>query len=731
VPERLGDLVRGLIGEHPDIDVHADLRAIEAAPEGAVMVLIPRPEDADALNLGRPVFAHKKLKVVLWCDHETTVALAQEAPDFYDWISEHHDCPPGAVPHAVAGFRAAYKAGAPGIVWRGPGDEADIERLWKAFSEAFPGETLTWIDPRRDYEELLAAVRGAGEGWIACRARAFSNVRRFRWAMAEVGRRGRAIIAGGTLPCPGWWPVHGQMMDFAEARRALEEATCPRSGGLAALTGLEPEAVALVGEFVRNGAAPAELVQWLSQGTDPGAALLRESAARGRLAHFEFEEGSYARPAVWRAVNLEGIRHLGVDSALHRTLDGVEARLLARPDSKALAKLAEDALNAGEQDVAEVWVLRVIHTGSPEAQLVWDVANTIESSRTSGDRIAEIRAALATDGRFVLRAGWRLFHAAKTALQGIVGFLAVGLETTAGLEPYRALLRSGQYKDISHRLNGMIRSLPYDQVHQMFYEFPIFRQALTLLADALAEQGDYSSCVSCVESAIILEGRTVGVESPLFYALASTLGMAFSHIGQGAEAESLLRKLLGTGTLMPASGKSSTETSLAAITAPEAAEYLHLFLALPKSPALSKEDRARTLRRLAEALIAQGRYDEAEHLLENATREPLPSLTPDHPERWRTPTTLGRVFALQGHPDQAEPVLCRALALAEQHAGARHPDIARILAELARVEHRLGRPQAPTTARRALDLYATAQLAEAEKTLVRGELSPIAGSTNA
>ncbi len=124
----------------------------------------------------------------------------------------------------------------------------------------------------------------------------------------------------------------------------------------------------------------------------------------------------------------------------------------------------------------------------------------------------------------------------------------------------------------------------------------------------------------------------------------------------------------------------------------------------------------------------EGRYDEAEHLLELASAQVDQTLPPDHRERWRTLTTHGRALYLQHHPDQAEPILRRALNLAEKHAGPRHPDTGRILAELARLEHRLRRPEAPATAKRALAVLEAAQIAETEKELARADFWPIAGA---
>ena len=109
-PERLRDLVLALLPTYPDVEVHTDVRAVYEVPEGAVMILAPRAENADWLNQQRPVFARRKLKVILWCDAATSVALARKAFDFYDWISHRHECPPGVPMHAVYGIRAALCA---------------------------------------------------------------------------------------------------------------------------------------------------------------------------------------------------------------------------------------------------------------------------------------------------------------------------------------------------------------------------------------------------------------------------------------------------------------------------------------------------------------------------------------------------------------------------------------------------------------------------------------------
>src|SRR6185437_6149382 len=83
-PERLGELVRALLPGSPDLEVHTDVRCAFTVPHGATLVLAPRPSDADWLNIQRPVFARRALRVILWCDADTTLALAHDAVDFFD-----------------------------------------------------------------------------------------------------------------------------------------------------------------------------------------------------------------------------------------------------------------------------------------------------------------------------------------------------------------------------------------------------------------------------------------------------------------------------------------------------------------------------------------------------------------------------------------------------------------------------------------------------------------------
>src|SRR5262245_10576124 len=63
ISEKLGVLVRALLADHPDLDVCTSVGELERAQDGAVIVFLPEASDAAFLNLNRPMFARKALKV--------------------------------------------------------------------------------------------------------------------------------------------------------------------------------------------------------------------------------------------------------------------------------------------------------------------------------------------------------------------------------------------------------------------------------------------------------------------------------------------------------------------------------------------------------------------------------------------------------------------------------------------------------------------------------------------
>lgn len=147
-PEMLGALVRALLPRYPDLQVPARLGQISALPQGSTLVLVPRAEDADQLNLGRPIFAYRELRAILFCDSETTVALARQAPDFFDWISHRVECPRSLLPYVPVYVRGADLREA-------------CTRLERAGAQ-LPGRMAALVNLQPELIELLAQLLGRG-----------------------------------------------------------------------------------------------------------------------------------------------------------------------------------------------------------------------------------------------------------------------------------------------------------------------------------------------------------------------------------------------------------------------------------------------------------------------------------------------------------------------------------------------------------------------------------------
>lgn len=235
------------------------------------MVLAPRAEDADFLNINRPVFARRGLKVVLWCDEATTLALARNAVDFFDWISRRHECPPGVPMHAVYGIRAALCARAPQIVWMG----GDLEACFRA---ALPGRKLMHLDMARPLPELEREVRSAGRAWIVWHSHEMIDEWILPHVLHEGGRWTRVfMIPSDDREGPfgaAMMLLEGECDNLHSARRTLGAAGYSGPGRIAALIGLERAAIEVVAAYYPSTEEHA-LLQIFSEEADPGAFLAR------------------------------------------------------------------------------------------------------------------------------------------------------------------------------------------------------------------------------------------------------------------------------------------------------------------------------------------------------------------------------------------------------------------------------------------------------------------------
>lgn len=745
LPERLGELVRALLGEHPDVEVLTDVKAAVDATEGSVLVLVPKAEDAEWLNLRRPIFAQRQLKVVLFCDRGTTLALSERAVDFFDWVSQHHDCPQGPPLHAVFGFRSAVAADAPGIVWLGT--EADKGGMWRALSAAFPGDALTWISPQRDYEEMIEAIRAVGDGWVACHIRTAAHLMHFRWALAEVGKRGKAIVMMERAECPGWWPVHDRRLLLEEARMRCVWLGMAKPGRIAALTGLEPEAMDVVGLLWEKGVSETKLVDLLAGEEDGGAALSKKAYRMGLVDREALlwrkaplllrgldgeeevrrvrEERLKARSAVlargedeavgyWAAMGVRLQRVRKLRPSRNRALLSYwgESRLSPGAGAQQWAEASYAAFHVGEKDIAGFYAQRSIERSKSLLRplTIFIIQRLSFDMTRRGPFFASVDKALKY--RFLVLQlvvwpclGGMLLSALliggyfKSWLAWLVAFL-VGFRVSFVL-PERIIFPSRS-------------RLPQSWQRPNPSKAPEIGNLL-FAGDYLPEGTDEPS----LDRAICHEARAAGVQGLRFSALMVELAQLLVRRGDAPGAEILLRRTL-------AQASETTNAPLPWLS-PETQEYIHLFLIQPGIPRdLPPEARARALRILAEVLLAQGRYQEAQEAAQQALDQSLRASRIARPEQWRSLAMLGRARVLQDRYREGKANLHAALEQAEKAFGKNHLEASRILLELARLEARRGDADAPTTARRAMKAWAACKCEASERDEVLKELQAIA-----
>jgi tetratricopeptide (TPR) repeat protein len=112
---------------------------------------------------------------------------------------------------------------------------------------------------------------------------------------------------------------------------------------------------------------------------------------------------------------------------------------------------------------------------------------------------------------------------------------------------------------------------------------------------------------------------------------------------------------------------------------------------LSQIQALDSPDLATSLGRLGNLYRSQGRYGEAEPLLQKALKLHSSILGQDHPNVATSLNDLAVLYNSQGRYSEAEPLLVRSLSIREQQLGQDHPDVATSLNDLAVLYHAQGR----------------------------------------
>ncbi len=291
---------------------------LREAPAGATVLLEVRPEDAAWLNAHRPIIVDARLKLVVWCSVEDAGVIANEAPDFWDWISHLVEAPGG--PHRFT--RRGMACAGPRVAWTG----GELRSMWEAREE--PELPYTTLVADADYLALLESARDP-ERWLLIEGlKEPEQLERIRWALTEARRTAVTVLVRPEIDTPGWTFVHDRTMGWRKASEILRRAWGSHAESVALRLDLEPEAVYRSAQHGNQQSFEDEHV-WGAE--DPAVAMLR-----GGLAPVSEDALS------WRAGMVTDV-----------SSDEVRAGLIASNPS--WSRLSVLAMRHGQWEVARVW----------------------------------------------------------------------------------------------------------------------------------------------------------------------------------------------------------------------------------------------------------------------------------------------------------------------------------------------------------------------------------------
>lgn len=703
-PERLGELVRSLLPAHPEVEVYTSAVDLARAEKGALAILITDPQQATWLNLERPIFANRELRVILFSDAETSAVLARSAPDFFHWISHRLECPEGVSLPAVRGIQAALKTRAPGLSWTGGDFEA-------AFHEALPGRPLHVVSAAIPYEQMVAASTAGSRGWVAWTGvDGPFRLRRVRWATAEAGRRGRVALIAPGAPVPGFVPVDGVLLGVREARKRLQDAGAAHPGRLAALLDLEVEAVTLAAALLGAGVEGARLEAAGRAAPDPGVALGGMAKAAGVLIP-------------------PGIQGRMGDGGKAET-DAVEALLRGgTAGGEVWVDAAEGAIAAGDYEPAVVWAKRGLALAGESVKTLqvagralerhgdYDEAEglllrAIDAAEKGGGR-GEIYASALADRARILELRGRHLEAERLLRKAV----AVEKKTVGAGHPnygialhdlamvLRDRARHEEAEDLLKQATSIVgKALGKEHIS--------YAMALGALGTVLMERGKYASAETQLRRSVDIMARRQGKESLSYAEGMHWLGRTLLEQRKYADAEGVLRtalsikaRILGKNHVFYAASLSELARCQIAAGAYGSAEQLlqEALSITERTIGTATPDYAVTLHELAGVFLNRSEYVQGEQALRRVVAIEQESLGQDHPALCPTLYNLAIALSAQGRFSEGEAFAHRSLEIAEKNWGPRHPDTARSLALLAQFQVVRRSPEALITATRALD----------------------------
>lgn len=578
--------------------------AVDLPPGGVALLGVGR-EDLGWLNLNRPLFGQRRLRVVLWPEPELggVAGLRAGAPDFFDWISQVIALPDGPPGFAVAGLRAA--AGArPGVRWGG-GD------LDGALREAGLGSGLR-LSARTAWPALIGAVSAAGDGPILwTEVGDPRDLWRVRWALAEAGFTGLSILDAPEVEAPGWVRVHGRAEPWREAATRLTAAGAKQGGLLAALLDGEPEAV-------------DRAVERLRAGEDEGALIAGGWRVEPEIPHGERAVGAYAEALVQEAE--QGLR-------------------AERPD---WADLARRAVRLGVLDAARSWAERAVASAEPGI----DLANALQALGVVLHAMGEPDEAEQVVARALTRQGQETGGEASVLVAPMLLELGAGLHALGDLPAAEAALRrifglrrSGEGDGRGPVLNAPLRALTglllgrgnFEGARALFRNvmarcaelrgsevLPDVAPTMRGLAQVLEVQGDLSTARYLLERVIEIEVEDFGTD------LHPEVAVALRQLGRALQIQ---------GDLYGAKRKFERALDI----------QTHVF-GTDGHPAI-----AETRHDLAILLRDQGDLEGARAQIDQSLAINTSVFGPDHPHVAATLLTLATILRAQGAVASAAP----------------------------------------------------------------------------
>jgi CHAT domain-containing protein/Tfp pilus assembly protein PilF len=221
---------------------------------------------------------------------------------------------------------------------------------------------------------------------------------------------------------------------------------------------------------------------------------------------------------------------------------------------------------------------------------------------------------------------------------------------------------------------------------------PAVAASLNNLAHVYERLGRYREAIQIYLRAIAIWDSKVGAQHPDFATSLLNLASVYADEERFDEAEALYQRSLAIRQAVFGPDHASVGTvlnNLAAIyEAQGRTEELQAFSLRAlnianKTLGPNHPDTAKILRKLGVALDGKGRYDAAQAMFQKALDIYVKEFGPDNRFLATVLVNQAHSFDQQGKFQEADQALRRALAINEKWRGANHPDVARVLNELA------------------------------------------------